>query len=70
MMSKYEIIIFWSETDEAFIAEMPELKGCIAHGESQEEALRQVNAVAEEWIKLAAEKGWDIPEPKGKLMFA
>ena len=69
-MSKYEIIIFWSEPDEAFIAEMPELKGCMAHGESQEEALRQVNLVAQEWLKIAADKGWSIPEPKGKLMFA
>jgi predicted RNase H-like HicB family nuclease len=69
-MSKYEIIIFWSEADEAFIAEMPELKGCIAHGETQEEALRQVNVVAQEWLRIAAGKGWSIPEPKGKLMFA
>ena len=69
-MSKYEIIIFWSEADEAFIAEMPELKGCIAHGETQEEALRQVNVVAQEWLRIAADKGWSIPEPKGKLMFA
>ena len=70
MMSKYEIIIFWSKTDQAFIAEMPELAGCIAHGDTQEEALRQVNLVAQEWLKLASEKGWTIPEPKGKLMFA
>lgn len=69
-MTKYEIIIFWSEVDKAFIAEIPELKGCIAHGESQEEALRQVNIVAQEWLKLAGIEGWDIPEPKGKLMFA
>ena len=70
MMSKYEIIIFWSKTDQAFIAEMPELAGCIAHGDTQEEALRQVNLVAQEWLTLASEKGWTIPEPKGKLMFA
>jgi predicted RNase H-like HicB family nuclease len=69
-MSKYEIIIFWSKTDEVFIAEMPELTGCLAHGETQEEALREVNAVAQEWLKLAIEKGWNIPEPKGKLIFA
>ena len=69
-MNKYEIIIFWSKSDEAFIAEMPELKGCIAHGETQEEALREVNAVAQEWLKHATEKGWNVPEPKGKLMFA
>lgn len=69
-MSKYEIIIFWSKEDEAFVAEMPELKGCVAHGETQEEALREVNVVAKEWLSLAAQKGWMIPEPKGKLIFA
>lgn len=69
-MTKYEIIIFWSEADDAFIAEIPELKGCVAHGDTQEEALRQVNIVAQEWLKLAASEGWSIPEPKGKLMFA
>ena len=69
-MSKYEIIIFRSKTDEAFIAEMPELNGCIAHSETQEEALHEVNAVIREWPKLTAEKGWNIPEPKGRPMFA
>lgn len=69
-MSKYEIIIFWSEADQAFIAEMPELKGCIAHGETQSEALREVNKVAKEWLLMAKEKGWNIPEPKGRLLFA
>ncbi len=70
MMNKYEIIIYWSGADEIFIAEMPELKGCIAHGDTQDEALREINAVAEEWLQIAKEKGWQIPEPKGKLMFA
>jgi predicted RNase H-like HicB family nuclease len=69
-MNKYEIIIYWSEMDNVFVAEMPELKGCIAHGESQDEALREINIVAREWLQLAKEKGWQIPEPKGKLMFA
>lgn len=69
-MNKYEIIIYWSETDNAFVAEIPELKGCIAHGDTQDEALREVNNVATEWIKIAREKGWQIPEPKGKLVFA
>ncbi len=68
-MSKYEIIIFWSKEDEAYVAEMPELKGCVAHGDTQEEALREVNTVAKEWLDLAAQKGWTIPEPKGKLIF-
>lgn len=70
MMNKYEIIIYWSLADDIFVAEMPELKGCIAHGDTQDEALREINAVAEEWLQIAKEKGWQIPEPKGKLMFA
>ena len=69
-MSKYEIIIYWSEQDEIFVAEMPELKGCIAHGDTQDEALKQVNEVATEWMRLANEKGWQVPQPKGKLIFA
>ncbi len=69
-MSKYEIIIFWSKEDEIYVAEMPELKGCVAHGATQEEALREVNTVAKEWLNLALQKGWSIPEPKGKLIFA
>jgi predicted RNase H-like HicB family nuclease len=69
-MTKYEIIIYWSESDDAFVAEIPELKGCIAHGNTQDEALREVNYVASEWIEIAKEKGWQIPEPKGRLVFA
>jgi predicted RNase H-like HicB family nuclease len=69
-MNKYEIIIYWSEDDNAFIAEMPELKGCVAHGDTQDEALKEVNTVACEWIKIAKEKGWQIPEPRGRLVFA
>ncbi|WP_207493152.1 type II toxin-antitoxin system HicB family antitoxin [Aridibaculum aurantiacum] len=70
MVSKYEVIIFWSEEDGSYIAEMPELKGCLAHGDTQDEALREVKLVAEEWIKLAQENSWHIPEPKGRLIFA
>ena len=70
MKNKYEIIIYWSESDNVFVAEMPELKGCIAHGETQDEALQQVNAVAKEWLELAKAEGWQIPEVKGKLMYA
>jgi predicted RNase H-like HicB family nuclease len=69
-MNKYEIIIFWSAVDNVFIAEIPELKGCIAHGDTQDEALKEVNIVAEEWLVIAKEKGWQIPEPKGRLMYA
>ncbi len=69
-MNKYEIIIFWSAVDNVFIAEIPELKGCIAHGDTQDEALKEVNIVAEEWLVIAKENGWQIPEPKGRLMYA
>ena len=70
MKNKYEIIIYWSETDKVFIAEMPELKGCIAHGETQNEALNEINILAEEWLNMANQKGWQIPEPKGRLIYA
>ncbi len=69
-MNKYEIIIYWSDADQVFVAEIPELKGCMAHGDSQAEALKQVGDLAEEWLKIANEKGWLIPEPKGRLVFA
>ena len=53
-----------------YIAEMPELKGCIAHGNSPGDALRQIHELAEQWLILAKEKKWQIPEPKGRLLFA
>jgi predicted RNase H-like HicB family nuclease len=68
--TKYEVIIFWSKEDDAFIAEVPELKGCMAHGSSYDEALKNVNEVAFEWLQIADEEGWPIPEPKGRLVFA
>lgn len=71
MMNKYEVIIFWSAIDEAFVAEVPELPGCMAHGESQEEALANAKAAIALWIDTAREFGDDVPEPKGrKLVFA
>jgi predicted RNase H-like HicB family nuclease len=69
-MNKYEVIIFWSDADKVFIAEIPELKGCIAHGDTQNEALKEVDKVAKEWLAMAKENGWQIPEPKGRLMYA
>lgn len=69
-MNKYEIIIYWSTADQVFVAEMPELNGCIAHGDTQDEALKEIHVVAKEWLHIAKEKGWDIPEPKGRLMYA
>jgi predicted RNase H-like HicB family nuclease len=69
-MSKYEIIIFWSDDDKCFVAEMPELKGCTAHGDTYNEALSKVQEVATDWLNIASEKGWTIPQPKGRLVFA
>lgn len=67
---KYEIIIYWSEADQAYIAEVPELAGCAADGKSYSEALKNVDIVISEWIETAKELGRTIPKPKGKLMFA
>lgn len=67
---KYEIIIYWSPADEAFIAEMRELPGCAADGKSPQEALDQLQVVAREWIETAQELGRSIPEPRGRLLFA
>ncbi|QKK02846.1 MAG: type II toxin-antitoxin system HicB family antitoxin [Pseudomonadota bacterium] len=70
-MHRYEIIIFWSEEDNAFIAEVPELPGCQAHGESQGEALKNAQQAIELWLDTAREFGDPIPEPKGRrLMYA
>jgi len=66
----YEIIIYWSEADEAFIAEVPELAGCAADGASYDDALKAVQVAMQEWIELATELGRGIPEPKGRLLFA
>ena len=67
---RYEIIIYWSEEDQSFIAEVPELAGCMADGTSYSEALKNVELVISEWIETATEMGRNIPKPKGKLMFA
>ena len=69
-MSKYEIIIYWSEEDQAFIAEVPELPGCAADGATYKEALPNVEVVIQEWIETAKELGRPIPQPKGRLVFA
>lgn len=69
-MSKYEVIIYWSKDDQAFIAEVPELPGCAADGATYQEALANVETVIQEWIETAKELGRPIPEPKGRLAFA
>lgn len=67
---KYEIIIYWSAEDDAFIAEVPELPGCAADGATYQEALANAEEIVDEWIETAKELGRPIPEPKGRLIFA
>lgn len=70
-MHKYEIIIYWSNEDQVFIAEVPELAGCMAHGRTPEAALAQANEAIQLWIDTAREFGDPVPEPKGeRLMLA
>ena len=69
-MSKYEIIIYWSNDDDAYVAEVPELPGCMADGSSYQEALANAEVIIQEWIETATGLGRVIPEPKGRLVFA
>jgi predicted RNase H-like HicB family nuclease len=70
-MDKYEVIIYWSDEDRAYVAELPELPGCMAHGKSQNSALANARQAAALWIKTAKEFGDTVPEPKGRrLVFA
>jgi len=67
---KYEVIIYWSDEDEAFIAEVPELLGCVADGTTYQEALANVEIIVQEWIETAKEFNRPIPIPKGRLIYA
>ena len=67
---RYEIIIYWSDADQAFIAEVPELPGCAADGPTYHEALSAAETVMNEWVATARELGREIPEPKGRLLYA
>lgn len=69
-MSKYEIIIYWSDEDNAFIAEVPELPGCMADGATRQEVLSNLELIMEEWLETAKALGRPIPEAKGKLFYA
>ena len=69
-MTKYEIILYWSVDDDAFIAEVPELPGCAADGPTRQEALANAETAIQEWIETAQELGRSIPAPKGRLLFA
>ena len=67
---RYEIIIYWSEPDQAFVAEVPELPGCAADGVSYREALANAEVVIAEWVETARELGREIPKPRGRLLYA
>ncbi len=68
MMHKYEIILYWSEVDRAFVAEVPELPGCMAHGDTQPAALKNITRAMDLWIDTAREYGDPIPEPRGRRL--
>lgn len=70
MQIRYEMIICWSEEDQAFIVEVPELPGCAADGATYQEAVQNAEIIIQEWIETAKDLGRSIPEPKGRLMFA
>lgn len=69
-MYKYERIIYWSDDDNAFIVEVPELPGCMADGATVEEAIANAETIIKEWIATTKERGLEVPEPKGRLMYA
>lgn len=70
MNSKYEMIIYWSDEDNSYIAEVPELPGCMADGPSYAQAVSEAEKVIAHWIETAKEEGRPIPKPRGRLMFA
>ena len=69
-MSKYELVIYWSNEDNAFIVEVPELPGCMAYGATYQEAVANAERVIGEWVETATELGRPIPEPRGRLLYA
>ena len=69
-MHKYELVIYWSNEDGAYIVEVPELSGCMADGATYDEAVKNAEVAISEWIETAEELGREIPQPKGKLAYA
>lgn len=69
-MTKYEMIIYWSEEEQTYIAEVPELPGCMADGSNYQEAVKNAEIVIKEWLETAKELGRCVPEPKGRLLYA
>jgi predicted RNase H-like HicB family nuclease len=70
LMFKYELVIYWSEEDQAYIAEVPELSGCMVDGKSYADVLANVEIIIQEWIETAQSIGKEIPQPRGKLVYA
>lgn len=70
MSIKYELIIYWSDEDQSFVVEVPELPGCMADGETYEQAVVNAKVVIEQWIESARELGRPVPKPKGRLKYA
>jgi len=68
--SRYELIIFWDDSDQIFVVDVPELPGCMAHGRSKSEAISHAEAAIDLWLETAKEDRIAIPEPRGRLMFA
>lgn len=68
--SKYEVIVYWDKVDETFVAEVPELPGCMAHGETKALAMQHTETAIELWLETAREDGIAIPEPRGRLLYA
>ena len=69
-MTKHELIIYWSEQDQAFVVEVPELPGCMADGKTYQEAVANAEQIIAEWLDTAKEEGRPVPEPKGRLIYA
>jgi predicted RNase H-like HicB family nuclease len=69
-MYKYEVIVYWSESDGAYITEVPELSGCMADGSTYEETVKNIQVIIAEWIETAKASGREIPTPKGRLLYA
>ena len=70
MSTKYEMIVYWSEEDAAFVVEVPELPGCMADGATRAEAVANAQTVIDEWLETATRLGRTIPEPRGRLAYA
>ena len=68
--SKYEVIVYWDKVDEMFVAEVPELPGCMAHGETKALAMQHAEAAIELWLETSREDGIAVPEPRGRLLYA